>query len=81
MGAEVPIVGIISDRTVSGVVTRIGETPQAEPSLLKDLTQIGVLPGETVIITAFSGGFELRAKHGTVTVTEDDAKHLFVTLE
>jgi len=78
---EVAVSSTVSDGAVSGVVTRIGETPQAEPSLLKDLTQIGVLPGETVIITAFSGGFELRAKHGTVTVTEDDAKHLFVTLE
>src|SRR6187551_2229690 len=45
---EVPIFRIISDRIVGGVVTRIGETPQAEPAFLADLAQIGVLPGRSI---------------------------------
>ena len=78
---EVAVSSTTSDNPVSAVVTRIGETPQAEQTLLRDLTQIGVLPGATVIITALSNGFDLRATAGTVTVTEDEARHLFVSLE
>ena len=78
---EVPIFQIISDRVVAGVVTRIGETPQAEPAFLADLAQIGVLPGKSVEVVRGERGVEITAEHGSITVTEDDAKHLFIHLD
>jgi DtxR family Mn-dependent transcriptional regulator len=78
---EVAVSSTILGQPVTAVITRIGETPQAEPSLLADLTGIGFLPGATVIIAALDEGFELRADAGTVTVTEDEARHLFVSLD
>lgn len=77
---EVPIFQIFSDQVVRGVVTRIGETPQAEPTFLADLASIGVLPGMTIEVVRAERGVELVATHGTMTITEDDAKHLFVHL-
>ena len=81
MGAEVPIVEIISDRTVSGVVTRIGETPQAENAFLAELTELGVLPGMSISVRAADRGIEIIATNGSITITEDDARHLFVLLD
>src|SRR6187549_807664 len=74
---EVPIFKIISDRVVKVVVSRIGETPQAEPSFLADLAQIGLLPGKTIDVIRAERGIEVTAEHGAITITEDDAKHLF----
>lgn len=78
---ERPIFEVFSDRVVSGVVTRIGETPQAEPAFLADLAGIGVLPGGTIRIVRAERGIEISAEHGAMTITEDDAKHLFVHVD
>jgi len=75
---EVPLLTTISEHTVSRVVTRIGETPQAEQEFLKELTQLGVLPGKTVDARRAERGIEISAENGTMTITEDDARHLFV---
>jgi len=79
--AEVPIVEIFSDQVVSGVVTRIGETPQAEPEFLAELMQLGVLPGMTVSVKKAERGVEITAARGSMTITEDDARHLFLHLD
>jgi len=78
---EVPIAQVFSDRTVSGTVTRIGETPQAETDFLADLANTGVLPGMSVAISAGNPGVVLTTSRGSITVTEDDARHLFVHLD
>ncbi|MES1171309.1 MAG: metal-dependent transcriptional regulator [Actinomycetota bacterium] len=78
---EVPIAQVFSDRTVSGTVTRIGETPQAETDFLADLANTGVLPGMSVAILAGNPGVVLTTSRGSITVTEDDARHLFVHLD
>ena len=78
---EVPIVGIFSDGVVSGVVTRIGETPQAEPEFLAQLMELGILPGMTISMRSAERGVEITAAKGSMTVTEDDARHLFVRLD
>jgi len=78
---EVPIVEIFSDRVVSGVVTRIGETPQAEPEFLAELMELGVLPGMTVSVRSAERGIEITAARGAMTITEDDARHLFLHLD
>jgi len=75
---EVPLAEEISDTTVRAVVTRIGETPQAEAQFLDDLTQCGVLPGKTLTARRGDEGIEITAEHGSMTITEDDARHLFV---
>jgi DtxR family Mn-dependent transcriptional regulator len=77
---ELPISQIFSDRPVSGVITRIGETPQAEPGFLADLAQIGVLPGGLVSVVSGNPGVLITAARGSITVTEDDARHLFIHL-
>jgi len=78
---EVPIAQVFSDRIVSGTVTRIGETPQAETDFLADLANTGVLPGMSVAILAGNPGVVLTTSRGSITVTEDDARHLFVHLD
>jgi len=75
---EVPLLTRISDRIVSSVLTRIGETPQAEQHFLEELTQLGVLPGKTLEIRKAERGIEITAENGSMTITEDDARHLFV---
>jgi DtxR family Mn-dependent transcriptional regulator len=78
---EVPIAEIFSQGSVSGVVTRIGETPQAEPEFLAELMALGVLPGMAISVVAAERGIEISAANGSMTVTEDDARHLFVHLD
>src|SRR6187431_1628283 len=62
---EVAVSSTVSDGTVSAVVTRIGETPQAEPAFLADLAQIGVLPGKSVEVVRGERGVEITAEHGS----------------
>lgn len=78
---EVPISQVFSDRIVRGTVTRIGETPQAETEFLADLARIGVLPGMSIAMVSGNPGVLLTAPQGSMTVTEDDARHLFVHLD
>jgi len=77
---ELPISQAFSDGVVSGVVTRIGETPQAEPGFLADLAEIGVLPGGTVSVVSGNPGVLITTARGSMTVTEEDARHLFIRL-
>jgi DtxR family Mn-dependent transcriptional regulator len=78
---ERPISQVFSELPVSGVVTRIGETPQAEPDLLAELMELGVLPGNTVSVRSANHGIEISAPGGAMTVTDDDARHLFIRLD
>ena len=75
---EVPLAEKISEKSVEAVVTRIGETPQAEAQFLDDLTQFGLLPGQTLRARRTDTGVEITTDSGSLTVTEDDARHLFV---
>lgn len=75
---ELAISEAFSGATVTAVVTRIGETPQAEPEFLAQLIEIGVFPGRTVTIVPSERGIGLEAEGGAITVTEEDARHLFV---
>jgi len=78
---EVPIAQVFSETTVTGIVTRIGETPQAETDFLADLASTGVLPGMSLAIAAGNPGVVLTTSRGSITVTEEDARHLFVHLD
>jgi DtxR family Mn-dependent transcriptional regulator len=78
---EVPISQVFSDSPVSGVVTRIGETPQTEPEFLAQLAAMGFLPGATASAMKAERGIEITASGGSMTVTEDDARHLFLHLD
>jgi len=77
-GDEVPLSEVFSGDSIEGVVTRIGETPQAESDFLADLAALGVLPGNTVSARRAARGIEITGVNGVMTVTEDDARHLFV---
>jgi DtxR family Mn-dependent transcriptional regulator len=78
---EVPLSEAFSGDSLEGVVTRIGETPQAESEFLGDLASLGVLPGNTVSARKAARGIEITGVNGSMTVTEDDARHLFVRLD
>jgi DtxR family Mn-dependent transcriptional regulator len=65
----------------SVTVVRIGETPQADSELLADLAGIGVLPGATLTVQQTPTGVSIEAPGGQLTVTTDDARHLFVDLD
>ena len=75
---ERPISQVFSDNPVSGVVTRIGETPQAEPEFLAQLMELGVLPGNTISVRRAERGIEVTAPAGAMTITEEDGRHLFL---
>jgi DtxR family Mn-dependent transcriptional regulator len=78
---EVPIAAAFSEDSVEGLVTRIGETPQAEPEFLGDLAALGFLPGNMVRARKAERGIELTGPKGAMVVTEEDARHLFIRLE
>ena len=78
---EVPVSEVFFDGPSTGVVTRIGETPQAESDFLADLAQMGVLPGNTITVAKASRGVEVAGPEGVLIITEDDARHLFIRLD
>ena len=79
--AEIALAAAVSEKKITAVVTRIGETPQAETTFLADLMQLGVLPGRMISAERAVRGIEITAQGASMTVTEDDARHLFVRLE
>ncbi|MGC4174463.1 metal-dependent transcriptional regulator [Demequina sp.] len=78
---EVPISEVFFGEGTVGVVTRIGETPQAEPEFLAELANLGVLPGNSVSVRAATRGIEITGPGGSMTITEDDGRHVFVALD
>ena len=78
---ERPISQVFSESPVSGVVTRIGETPQADSEFLAQLMELGVLPGNTISILGAQRGIEISGPAGEMTITEEDGRHLFLRLD
>ena len=69
-------VAVSQEKVVSMV--RIGETPQSTVSLLAQAHTIGLLPGTSVAVRRVEGGVELTSDRGSMVVSEDEGRHIFV---
>ena len=75
----------IADAVAIGVnratIVRIGENPQALAGFLQDASEIGLLPGVMVELQRVGDEYDLSTIGGTVAVSGDVARHLFVVPE
>jgi DtxR family transcriptional regulator, Mn-dependent transcriptional regulator len=75
------VVDAASRGTKKATLVRIGENPQALAGFLQDASEIGLLPGTTVGLEARGDEVELTTSGGSVMVSGDVARHLFVNPE
>jgi DtxR family Mn-dependent transcriptional regulator len=62
------------------VVRRISEQIQPDADIMRDLRAAGVQPGETVKLVSAGAGLQLTTHHGTTTVDDTTARHVFVSV-
>jgi DtxR family Mn-dependent transcriptional regulator len=62
-------------------LVRIGENPQALAGFLQEVSEIGLLPGTSIGLRSYDDEVELSTDLGSVMVTGDVARHLFVSPE
>jgi DtxR family transcriptional regulator, Mn-dependent transcriptional regulator len=62
------------------VVRRISEQIQPDADIMRDLRAAGVQPGETVKLVSEADGLQLTTDHGTTTVDDPIARHVFVSV-
>jgi len=80
VAAESPInvVDAVALGTRNAILVRIGENPQALAGFLQDVAEIGLLPGILVGLQSYGDDVELSTSLGSVVVSGDVARHLFV---
>lgn len=64
--------------TRNATLVRIGENPQALAGFLQDAAEIGLLPGTSLGLESHGEAIELTTSLGSVLVSGDVARHLFV---
>ena len=62
------------------VVRRISEQIQPDADIMRDLKTAGVQPGETVKLVPEGSGLQLTTNHGSTTVDDTTARHVFVSV-
>ncbi len=77
----ISVVDALALGTQNATLVRIGENPQALAGFLQDVSEIGLLPGILIGLQSHGDGVELSTSLGTVIVSGDVARHLFVTPE
>ncbi len=65
----------------NATLVRIGENPQALAGFLQDVSEIGLLPGILVGLRSYGDDVELSTNLGSIVVSGDVARHLFVSPE
>lgn len=65
----------------TATLVRIGENPQALAGFLQDASEIGLLPGISVGLESREDEVEVTTASGSVIVSGDVARHLFVNPE
>lgn len=65
----------------NATLVRIGENPQALAGFLQDVSKIGLLPGIVLGLGSRGEDIELTTPQGSVVVSGDVARHLFVNPE
>ncbi|WP_291379396.1 metal-dependent transcriptional regulator [Demequina sp.] len=75
----------IAEALASGLtratLVRIGENPQALAGFLQEASEIGLLPGTSVGLRSHDDEVELSTDLGSLVVSGDVARHLFVSPE
>lgn len=62
----------------NAMLVRIGENPQTLAGFLQDISEIGLLPGTSIGLESQNDDVELSTSLGSVVVSGDIARHLFV---
>jgi DtxR family Mn-dependent transcriptional regulator len=62
------------------IVRRISEQIQPDANIMRDLRSAGVQPGETVRLATEAEGLQLTTDHGSTTVDDTIARHVFVSV-
>jgi len=75
------VVDAVALGTQNATLVRIGENPQALAGFLQDVSEIGLLPGILIELQSHGDDVELSTSLGSLMVSGDVARHLFVTLE
>jgi len=80
VAAESPInvVDAVTLGLRNATLLRIGENPQALAGFLQDISEIGLLPGISIGLQSHGDDIELSTSVGSVVVSGDVARHLFV---
>ncbi|WP_296666391.1 metal-dependent transcriptional regulator [Demequina sp.] len=75
--AETPLTELLDNEIFLATITRIGEHPQADPALLRDLLENGVLPGASVRLEAVDAGVGIGVAGALLVLGRDQARHMF----
>jgi DtxR family Mn-dependent transcriptional regulator len=76
--APINVVEAVALGIKNAVLVRIGENPQALAGFLQDVAEIGLLPGTSIGLQSHGADIELTTSVGSVAVSGDVARHLFV---
>ncbi len=81
-GAEpISIAAAFAEGVTNAILVRIGENPQALAGFLQDAFEVGLLPGTSIRLRSAGDDVELSTDRGSVVVSGDVARHLFVSPE
>ncbi|WP_062213309.1 metal-dependent transcriptional regulator [Demequina oxidasica] len=69
---------IILDGVTEVTLVRIGENPQAALGFLDESVKAGLVPGATLRVEAADDDVLVTTDNGTVTITHEAARHVFV---
>ncbi len=75
------VVDAVASGARNATLVRIGENPQALAGFLQDVSEIGLLPGILVGLRSQGDDVELSTDLGSIVVSGDVARHLFVSPE
>jgi len=75
------VVDAASRGAKNATLVRIGENPQALAGFLQDASEIGLVPGISVELESRGDEVEVTTASGSVVVSGDVARHLFVNPE
>jgi DtxR family Mn-dependent transcriptional regulator len=79
--APVNVVDAVAMGVQKATLVRIGENPQSLAGFLQDVSEIGLLPGISIGLESRGEDFELSTGRGSVLISGDVARHLFVSPE
>lgn len=77
VAAQISLEQAVAEGISQVTVTRIGENPQAAIGFLEDALLVGLVPGETVCISAADEGVRVVAEAGEITLVPEAARHVF----
>ncbi len=81
VAAPISVLDAVALGVRKATLVRIGENPQALGGFLQDVSEIGLLPGNSIGLQSHGEDVELSTSVGSVVVSGDVARHLFVDPE